>query len=346
MTSQDATGLTEAVRVRALRFALALAVVAAAWFALDAVIDSSVSRGYGQGLFGLGFLFLVPFAIGLVLGVAIQRIWPSTRGVRIGVAASGIFFVLSFLTGPGVICVVMAAPLWFPSLVLGSWASNWIVLRSPLLQVAAVALVLVLACGVWSFEDTSRYPAQEFTVERMVTISAAPETVWPHLLRLDALSSQEGIRTASHDILGVPRPVEAIVSGEGVGAVRTGRWSGGVWFEEHIVAWSKEKRLDWVFVFPEGSTFASIDQHIDPRGPNVVIRSGGYQLDEAANGSTRLRLYTTYSLNTAVNGYAERWAELILGDVQNNILEIVRERAEANSVTQGLVLAAETGANE
>lgn len=346
MKSEQTHAPTESVQVRWVRLAFTLAVMAAAWFALDAVMDFSIARGGGQGLFGLGFLILVPFAAGAVLGVVIQRFWSSTSGVRIGLVASGIFLILSLLTGPGVICVVIAAPLWFPSLVLGGWASDWIVKRSLPAQAVVTTLVLALSCGVWAFDEAGRYPTQQYTVEREVTVTASTEEVWPHLLRLESLALREGRRTFSHDVLGVPRPVEAIVLGEGLGAVRTGRWSGGVWFEEYIVGWVGERQLDWAFVFPEGSTFASIDQHIDPRGPNVVIERGGYRLDALPDGSTRLRLYTTYTLSTAVNGYAEQWAQRILGDVQSNILEIAKVRAEAGSNAQGVVLAGEIGANE
>lgn len=285
----------------------------------------------GQSLFGLGFLFLVPLAIGLVLGVVIQRLWPRTSGLGVASWAAGAIFILSIFTGPGVICVIMAFPIWLPMLLLGGVLSNWVIQRPLITQAAAMLIITILAGGAWLQDSREEYLEQRFTVERSVVIAAAPEGVWPHLLRLNGLTRAEGQRTVSHDWLGVPRPLEAIVRGEGVGAVRTGRWDGGVWFEEHVTVWESNRQLSWRFVFPEGSTFTSVDQHIDPRGPNLVVERGGYSIEPLANGFSRLSLYTTYSARTALNDYASLWGERILGDVQANILSIIKARAEANA---------------
>jgi Polyketide cyclase / dehydrase and lipid transport len=286
----------------------------------------------GQSLFGLGFLFLVPLAIGLVLGVVIQWLWPRTGGVGVASWAAGAFFILSIFTGSGFICVIMAFPIWLPMLLLGGVLSNWVIRRPLITQAAAILALTILASGAWLQDSRGEYPEQRFTVERSVVIAAPPEGVWPHLLRLNDLSLAEGQRTMAHDWLGVPRPLEAIVKGEGVGAVRTGRWARGVWFEEHITLWESDRRLNWRFVFPEGSTFTSVDQHIDPRGPNVIVERGGYRIEPLANGFLRLRLHTTYAARTAVNGYASLWGARILGDVQSNILSIIKARAEANAL--------------
>jgi hypothetical protein len=294
-------------------------------------MNYSAANG-GQSLFGIGFPFLVPIAVGLVLGVVIQWLWPRTGGVGIAFWTAGTFFIMSIFTGPGMICVIMAFPIWLPMLLLGGVLSNWVIRRPLIAQAAAMLGLTILASGAWFQDSRGGYPEQRFTVERSVVIAAAPDGVWPHLLRLNNLTLAEGKRTLAHDWLGVPRPHEAIVEGAGVGAVRTGRWAGGVWFEEHITLWESDRRLSWRFVFPEGSTFTSIDQHIDPRGPNLIVESGGYSIEPLVNGLSRLSLHTTYSARTAVNDYASLWGVRILGDVQNNILSIIKTRAEANAV--------------
>lgn len=330
--SNDRPRQIERAELRLARLGLISLVMLIIWVAVLAGADISRSGG-GQGLFGFGFLIFLPFTIGFVLGVTAQRIWPShTGGAGAALFAGYIFLGFSFLSGQFVICVIIALPIWLLFLVLGGLVSNFVVRKSLQEQVVAVVFLLVVSVGLWALEEQSSRPAERFTVERTVTIAAMPDQVWPHLLRMDNLGLDEGRWTASHNLMGVPRPVEAIVTGEGVGAIRIGRWRGGVWFEEHMTAWHTGRLLDWSFVFPEGSTFTSIDQHIDPRGPNVVIERGGYRIEPLANGSTRLRLYTTFSATTVINRYASWWAERILGDVQVNILAIVKSRTEASSM--------------
>jgi hypothetical protein len=343
VTPSPADVEVKTVQLNWARLALILVVTVGAWFVLDLAVDWHASSGAGSSLFGLGFLFVVPFGIGVVLGVISQRLWPdTTSGLRVGLWIAGVFFVLSFVSGPGVLCVIMAAPFWLTGLVLGALSSNWIVQRKLPEQVATVAIIVAFAGGVMAFDGRDQFPVSRFTVERTIIVAASPERIWPQLLRLDGIEPEDGEWTISHAVLGVPRPTEAVVRGVGVGAVRTGRWGNKVWFEEHIVGWTQNSSLDWRFVFPAGSTLTSVDQHIDPRGPNVVVERGGYALEPLPSRATRVRLHTTYSVRTGVNAYASMWAQRILGDVQTNILAIVKDRSENTGATDVIVAADQT----
>jgi hypothetical protein len=48
-----------------------------------------------------------------------------------------------------------------------------------------------------------------------------------------------------------------------------------------------------------------------------------------APNAAELTLNTRYIAKTHVNLYAEAWAEILMGDIQNNILAIIKKRAEA-----------------
>ncbi|MEL1251617.1 hypothetical protein [Aurantiacibacter gilvus] len=58
------------------------------------------------------------------------------------------------------------------------------------------------------------------------------------------------------------------------------------------------------------------------------IETGGYELERLPDGRHLLRLHTTYAAQTHFNGYAALWGELFLGDIQANVLEVIRQRAE------------------
>ena len=73
------------------------------------------------------------------------------------------------------------------------------------------------------------------------------------------------------------------------------------------------------------------DRHISPDGAHLRIARGAYRLEPAEGGRTLLRLETRYALRSPVNFYAALWGDLLLGGIQENVLGIVRDRAEASS---------------
>lgn len=295
--------------------------------------DFANTHGYDSSLFGYGFLLVVPFVAALLLAALVRVYWIDggnrTDLVAAIVSITLVIVVLGLaIASPLIICLTMVAPYWLIGGIAGGFASRWVVKRQPHLQALILVSLFAATGGLLVLEPRVGYPTDSYVVSRSVVIAAKAQDVWPHLLRLDNVQSSEQKWTFSQDILAVPRPTEAIVHGAGVGAVRTARWQRDVWFEEHVTGWEPNRSLEWTFVFPEGSTFTGIDQHIDPRGPNLIIQTGGYSLVPLGDRSIRLDLHTTYTASTAVNGYSSLWGELILGDIQTNILSIVKRRAE------------------
>ena len=45
-------------------------------------------------------------------------------------------------------------------------------------------------------------------------------------------------------------------------------------------------------------------------------------------GKFRLHLYSNFKMNTTFNFYAGWWGKIIMKDIQNNILKVVKKRAE------------------
>ena len=71
------------------------------------------------------------------------------------------------------------------------------------------------------------------------------------------------------------------------------------------------------------------------RPPEALkIDSGYYMITPLTDKTTRLTLRTNYIAKTHVNAYAELWGEILLGDIQNNILAIIKQRAEARHASK------------
>ncbi|GJL93645.1 MAG: hypothetical protein DHS20C05_00500 [Hyphococcus sp.] len=89
--------------------------------------------------------------------------------------------------------------------------------------------------------------------------------------------------------------------------------------------------MRWKFEFPNSSVHQYTDRHISPDGKHLRVIDGGYKLVSLGPERTKLILDTRYTATTPVNLYSSIWGELILGDIQNNVLKIVKDRTEASA---------------
>ncbi|MHA6289110.1 SRPBCC family protein [Maricaulis sp. CAU 1757] len=322
------------VAARLLILLAGLVAFGAAFYALanQRVPDDPVVEGMAVGY---AMLICLPFSLGALIGFALDPSGKKTAfpGLLAGaLAVLAVLFLVGCLMAEGLICMVMLAPLWVFSAWAGSFAV-WLlherfrnrVARNCLGLLALPVLALFLDPGLPS-------PSQTFEVRRAIEINAAPSEIWPHLLKLDDLSEDEGVWNVAQEWLRIPRPRSAVISGEGVGAVREARWGDDIRFEEVVSTWVPAQYLAWRFRFPDNSLAEHTDAHIGPRSQYLSIESGGYEIEPLPDGRSRLILNTRYIATSPVNHYSALWGELFLGDIQRNILHIIRDRAEAHPV--------------
>jgi hypothetical protein len=230
----------------------------------------------------------------------------------------------------GVVCLVMALPVWIAFGYIGLWPV-YLYRRSrkrvdpATFRAHALLLIPFLALLI---DQQIAPPRETRTVVREIIVDAPPSVVWPRLLAIPAIAPDEGRWNASQDLLRLPRPLAARLSGEGRGAVRDAYWQDGIRFQEIVTDWQTNKRLQWRFAFPDPAIHERTDRHIEPHGRHLWIDTGGYRLIPLADGRTKIRLWTRYQLATPFNGYAGWWGERILGDIQDNVLAIVAARTE------------------
>lgn len=284
---------------------------------------------------GYAFMFLFPFAIGgLATGAGLQ-IYSHYGCILAPVLLFAIIFPLvHYRLAEGLVCILMALPLWLAA-GLGGGLATWLIHRrqrslseeSGMARLKVVGL-LALPFALLYAEETSPPEWQTRTVTRSIEIAAGAQEVWPLLVAIPAVGPGEGIATFTHDVAGIPRPSEArLVAREGH-LVRAGRWGADIRFEERITALEPGRRIAWDFAFPDNSVQRYTDHHISPDGPLLKIAQGGYTLTPLADGRVRVTLSTTYRMRSRLGWYLELWGEQMLGDVHDNVLAIIRQRAE------------------
>ncbi|NJO13855.1 MAG: hypothetical protein HC870_01140 [Rhizobiales bacterium] len=199
--------------------------------------------------------------------------------------------------------------------------------QSALGRVNVVALLTVPFAFIYA-EEASPPQWQERVVVRDVIIAASADEVWPLLVSIPGIGADEGKPTFTHDWVGIPRPSEArLVRREGQ-LVRAAQWGSDIRFEERVTHLSEGKAIAWDFAFPDDSVQAYTDRHIAPDGPLLTIAHGGYRIQPLGKDSVRVTLSTTYRMRSRLGWYLEPWGELLLGDVENNVLAIIKQRAE------------------
>lgn len=305
-------------------FAVALA-FALAVYALLSVVNPS------EGLIGFGFLAVLPAALAAFVSYVADPLAQKGIGsylmvpVWLVLATSGLAVVA---LPEGIVCILMLAPIWLAAGVVGAGITFYLRSRIPQGRqfVSVLALAPLLVMGA---EPHLPRPEAEVTVARSIDIAAAPETVWPLLEGAGTIGPEEGIWTVTQSLIGVPRPQAARLEGQGIGALRRAEWQRGIHFDEVITEWEPLRRIGWAFRFGDHQGWEITDAHLMPDSAYMQIRRGGYSMAPLPGGGVRVSLETTYWMRTPVNGYAALWGELLLGDLEANVLAILKARAEA-----------------
>jgi len=282
------------------------------------------------GLISVTFLFVLPAALTALLCWLADPFKLRTKRQYRAVALWFMTVALIasvFILREGTICVIMLMPVWVPSALLGSWLTYKVRHRAGDGRVYCSTLLLAPLFGM-AVEPQLPRPTDTVTITRSAVIAASPQRLWPLLEGINDVRPGEGEWNVSQDVLGIPRPVGARLIGHGIGAVRLARWQHGINFREQIIDWQPGRSIGWAFHFDNFNGWDMTDRHLLPDTPTFKVTEGGYRLEPLAPGLTRLTLHTSYRVKTPVNLYARLWGELLMGDLHDNLLALVRQRAE------------------
>lgn len=310
-------------------FALALTI------ALSAFLLFSASRSGSVWFASLWFLALLPALLcALICYIGDpDRTRSANFYWQVPLALCVIVCVASiFVLHEGVICLVMLSPIWLGSGWAGAFAMRAQRKRRGRALESSFLIIPLVAAMV---EAQVPIPHETVTLTRSVVVNAAPAEIWRYAVSSRDIGAHEGRWTLTHNIIGMPRPRDSVVVGTGVGAVRTAYWGDHVNFEERIVAWEPGRKLGWRFNFTNSSVQDYTDKHISPDGQFLEVDSGDYVLRPVSAGKTELTLTTRYIAKTHVNPYAKLWGELMMGDVEENVLTIIKDRAERDAAASG-----------
>ncbi len=289
------------------------------------IIIESKTAGTGFVIMSYAFLLLVPVVLGLLTvrthpspSIAFRLLGPWIPTLL----ACGVAALLGL---EGAICIVMGLPLILLGASIGGALGALGKPRGP----APLAALLVLPFGVGALEGHITAAHELHVVESYIDIAAPASTVWNEIVSVREITPDE-FPDALYLYMGFPRPLSAIITGAGVGAIREARFAGGVLFLETVTDWEPERLLSFRIAAQTDRIPAStLDPHVTIGGPYFDVLQGTYRVEPLASDSVRLWLSSELRVSTHFNWYATLWADRIMRSIQETILAVERVRAEA-----------------
>ena len=266
------------------------------------------------GILSFSEFVLVPIGMGIIA----MKFWIETKfrllallpyailNTLIAIALSALFM------GEGIICIIIVSPLVLAFMWIGVLIGKYILPKNRTRLRASTLLLLIILFVYDTFSE--HHYINEVTDE--MTINASPERVWKYV-------AEHPVNTTRPDYwlfkVGLPSPVQSIVTGDTVGSERKCIFSNGATFDELVVESKHARRY----------TFDICKQPEDPEIiGHIEIRRGQFILEGNADGTTRLVGKSWYRLKVYPVWYYGIWAEDITREVHLRVMEHIRILAE------------------
>jgi hypothetical protein len=161
-----------------------------------------------------------------------------------------------------------------------------------------------------------------------IDINAPADKIWSNVTRVTEIKEEQDKGWLTRT-LGFPRPVKAELNFEGVGAYREAIFTNGLVFHETVSEYVDQKKMVFsIKAYPHEIPSTTMDKHVVIGGNYFDVLNGTYELERLNETTHRLHLYSHFKLTTTFNFYASWWAKWIMKDIQNNILQVEKQRAE------------------
>lgn len=321
---------------------LALAYGLAARFMFDRPPDGRTESARVSGFIAmsLAFLFLVPAAIGAVTAFFVprdaRRRWWGFVLLPL-VPCTLMVLVVLLLAWEGMICIAIGAPIFlFMAVLGGSFMGFFIEIdeRARRRRSAGVVACVALSPFVLApVEGRIAAPESARVVATSVAIDADAAEVWRQIVRVPAIAEHEQPGSLFHRI-GIPRPIEATLTHEGVGGVRHARFDSGIRFEEAVTEWTPGEGFAFDIRVDPQSIGSTLDRHVRVGGEYFDVLEGRFRIERAGRGVV-LHLTSRHRLATRFNAYAGLWTDAIMRDIHRTVCAVVKRRSEAATALRG-----------
>jgi hypothetical protein len=283
------------------------------------------------GLMTISFMFIVPFVVGLITAYHQDTIKSSIKIAMITMPVFAIigFVGISVLSGQeGTICALMALPIFLFMVLIGGLIGVRIFKRNRnKLYISALILLPFITAPI---ENQFGLADKIFTEHTNIEINANNKHVWDNITRVRKIATDENINSL-FQFMGFPRPIEAELDTVAIGGVRKAIFSRGLFFTENVTQMEPMKILAFdIKTDPKSIPPKALDEHVMVGGKYFDVLEGKYEIETVNENKIILHLTSQFRLSTPFNFYSGLWSKLIMKDIQENILIIIKGRSEAD----------------
>jgi hypothetical protein len=293
------------------------------------------------------FLVLLPVGMGAATVVLaptrLKTTWwyalfaPWAPSLLLGLAVAIIAWELA-------ICVLMALPVFLLMASAGGFAAMFYFRsriqnapdrpgmdgdttgRTSLMAVAAVLLLPHLGPPVEGLVEQTTIVR---TVESRIVIHSSAPAVWNQFVGVPAIQPHEA-PFAWFPLLGLPRPVTAMLDAQELPTVRTASYSNGMKVIEPVTRWEPPYRYGFNVLVDRETLPNPLWRAVESE--HFSAQDVGFTVEPIDEDTVSLTLSTTYQLKTPLNPYAAAWIDILLRDFQTYILQVIKVRTEAASL--------------
>jgi hypothetical protein len=247
--------------------------------------------------------------------------------VYAGMVANALFVTGTLLIMiEGLICAVVILPLFaligmVGAVIMGAVCrlTNW-----PK-QAAYSIAVLPLLLG--AIEPTAGLPVRLRTLERSIVIDAPREVVWNQLMNISDIRHEE-VEDGIAFRIGAPPPLSALSDDNDGERVRHISMSKRVHFDQVEIERREHEYIRWSQRFyPDSFPPGSFDEHVVVGGEYFDVDFVSYTLTPSGE-QTQLTLAIHYRVSTRFNWYADGVARIVLGNLEEVLLELYQQRSQ------------------
>lgn len=317
-------------------YGVAYGIVARSIFALEDFRGWDHTNGepliLSYGLMTLSFMFIVPFVIGLITAYYHDTITSSRKIAMITMPLFAIVGLIgiSVLSGKeGIICAFMALPVFLFMALLGGFIGVRIFKRNR--SKLYMSIFAILPFLIAPLENQLGLTEKIFTEHTTIEIASTDKKVWDNITRVKEISEDEN-NNSLFQFMGFPRPIEAVLDTVAVGGIRKAIFARGLFFTETVTQAEPLKILAFnIEADPNSIPPKALDEHVMVGGKYFDVLEGKYEIERINDNKVILHLTSQFRLSTRFNFYSGLWSKLIMKDIQENILDIIKRRSELST---------------